>query len=482
MRLFRSHCLVAIFGFIILSTILAVEGKAQTVPVDIEGQVTQICTKYIYPIGEPAYCASYVANSGLETLTVNGINVSALANMGTTAEDMASQLAQEINTSVPNVSASYNGNFLYITPLNPFTFTLTPTQLFPPNPTFGFLPFTFDIYPPIAGIINPKYLVLAVTYAPPGQNSSVNYGSSTMFGTSTSMTNSFQDGNTVSVSLSRGFGIFGINANTTDGASDAFTQQSDSTSSITVNKTSSSSFTVPGPASSANGVDHDYDIVWIWVNPRVHMSITPEDLLEWNGFSYDARDPAGEIEVVPLYVTWLRNPATIPADVAAVLARTWDPSGLGGLTNDDYAEILKCDPFSDPSYVPDPARFDIQGGQTFAYEPPPPGGQPITQTYSLTYQMTSSTGTSGQTSHKVGFSTEETFTGGFFVKFMLKLKEENTMDWTDKWSSTSNSQAGQTASMTIKGPAYTDNYTGPTEIQVYKDNVYGTFMFYPIPH
>jgi hypothetical protein len=46
------------------------------------------------------------------------------------------------------------------------------------------------------------------------------------------------------------------------------------------------------------------------------------------------------------------------------------------------------------------------------------------------------------------------------------------------WSTMQTSTKGQTANFSIVSPLPSDGYTGPTAIAVYKDNVYGTFMFY----
>jgi hypothetical protein len=171
--------------------------------------------------------------------------------------------------------------------------------------------------------------------------------------------------------------------------------------------------TVSGPASSAAGIDHDYDVIRVWLNPKVNITAYTPSSLQWTGYSYDMRDPAAEMEIIPLYVYWLKNPSTIPSPYPATyLARPWDTSGLGGLTNADYAAILARDPFANPSYNPntDPnKRFDLQAGETFAYQPPPPGGQPITQTYSISYQTTSTAGQSAQDTYQVGFSLDTTF-------------------------------------------------------------------------
>src|SRR5262249_26960217 len=51
------------------------------------------------------------------------------------------------------------------------------------------------------GSLNPKFVVLSVIYAPPGQKSTVDYGSSTMLGTNTTITNTVQPSTGLSVTL-----------------------------------------------------------------------------------------------------------------------------------------------------------------------------------------------------------------------------------------------------------------------------------------
>jgi hypothetical protein len=38
----------------------------------------------------------------------------------------------------------------------------------------------------------------------------------------------------------------------------------------------------------------------------------------------------------------------------------------------------------------------------------------------------------------------------------------------------------QNRSYSVTGPQSSDNYTGPVSFQVYRDNIYGSFMFYPL--
>ena len=59
------------------------------------------------------------------------------------------------------------------------------------------------------------------------------------------------------------------------------------------------------------------------------------------------------------------------------------------------------------------------------------------------------------------------------------LKSSNTLTWTNKWSSTETSKVSQAATVSITGPAYGTGYSGPTLFNMYQDNIYGTYMFYP---
>src|ERR1700753_3980144 len=90
----------------------------------------------------------------------------------------------------------------------PCTPTPTPTPI-PPPPTPT----------PVDGVIGPKFIILTVTYAPPGSASSVTYSNSTMLGTSNSVSNSFTNDVNLNASISSGFSIFGFGVNFTATAS-----------------------------------------------------------------------------------------------------------------------------------------------------------------------------------------------------------------------------------------------------------------------
>ncbi|HEX8758146.1 MAG TPA: hypothetical protein VF745_17550, partial [Steroidobacteraceae bacterium] len=83
-------------------------------------------------------------------------------------------------------------------------------------------------------------------------------------------------------------------------------------------------------------------------------------------------------------------------------------------------------------------------------------------------------------SYSAGFTLDWSSKVDWVAEVASDIKLTNTYQWTDSWSSTINSQTGKTASYSITGPASTDNYTGPISFQVWRDNIYGSFMFYPV--
>ena len=332
--------------------------------------------------------------------------------------------------------------------------------------------------------LNVKFKILGVDYAPPGAKSTVNYTGSTMRGSSTSDSQTYTSATTLAVKITAGLNFISLaHGTTTAGVSQTWSQENDTSSSIAINTTAGNSDIIDGPLSSAAGVDHDYDVIWVWLNPMVTLAVGPTTVVD-TGFGYNAEDDAAEMEVVPLYATWLKNPSTIPAEVAARLARSWDTSGVGGLTTEDYGSILAADPFEASStYNPNTDsghRFDLQEGQYFNYEPPPAGGQPITETLTLSTTTTSTAGQGATTGTSTTFSLDFNTGADVIADVGFDVSISNQYTSSDKWNATTTTGATQTASLSLVGPQTTDNYTGPTTVQVWRDNIYGSFMFYPV--
>jgi hypothetical protein len=325
--------------------------------------------------------------------------------------------------------------------------------------------------------IYPKYQIIGIDYAPPGSKSYVSYGGSNVRGSGTTIANTFSSNVSLSASLTAGTVTLGATTDTT--------QETDSSTADSISVTTSFSDTVPGPASSL-GVDHDYDLIHVWLNPAVKMTITNTGTVttanpagaRWDGYSNNPLDPQQDMDIVDLYVYQLKNPSTI---TNSAVQRSWDTSGVGGLTNDDYAAILAVDPFSSASYNPNNdnggnARFNFQNF-SINYTPAVGQGNP-SSTYYYVANATASTQTTGaQYSYSVGFNIENKVPSTAVI-LGSDFKFSETFTSTNKWTSTINTTNTNTSSFYIQGPAVSDNYTGPQSFQVWRDNIYGTYMFY----
>lgn len=334
------------------------------------------------------------------------------------------------------------------------------------------------------GTIYPKYHVLGVDYAPPGSRSFVTYSANFSRGGSNSLSETFSNSTSLSVTQTLKFGVPEAGADLSTTITSSYAQQAETQTGNTWSLTSAGGHTVSGPASSAAGINHDYDIIWIWLNPAIELTLTGPASFNWNGFAYNPADPVNQMDVLYLYVYELKNPSLIPPNVAARLARTWDVSGVGGLTDADYQAILAANPFAgNPLYDPNmdsSGRFSLAGGRTFDYRPAGVGGQPVREDFEVTAQTSSSTTSTAQDTRSIGFSIDHRVHQKFTVGFELNLRFART--WTSSTrSSTTNTQgSGQRAALSITGPLATDNYTGPTAIQIWRDNIYGSFMFFGV--
>lgn len=330
------------------------------------------------------------------------------------------------------------------------------------------------------GSLGPKYEVLAVVYAPPGAASNVVYGTSTMMGVTNSFANTFTNASTESDSITlKDTAIPGImGSSVSETLSTGFTQSSSGSGSLAINKSSSITNTISGPLNSLAGIDHDYDQIFIWLNPVLEIEHFNNNVILGQG-GFDPRDPTGEIDQIPLFVIDLKNliagTFTGDPDIPARLARTWAGSGQG-LTTADLQTILARDPFANGSTTIDPTRFTLTG-QNFNYLPPPSGGQPDKSTLTLSYIATTTQGQTVTDSYSVGVTTDVSET---FLSFLTSdMKTSDTLTWTSTFTLQTTQASGQTATFNLTGPP--SGYTGPTDLVVYQDNIYGTFMFNLIP-
>lgn len=469
-------------------------------------------------------------------VTVNGASSTVYYEMGDTDSTLASRLASAIQQSGAGVSASASNGTVTLTAQSDGVSTdyafssssqTNDTSQFS-NPSF----WTSQSGPYLTGgaspgFVNPKYIVVGVTYAPPGTNSSVSYANTTSVGSTTTISSSFQSDSGFSTSLSTSIGVpsagilpggAGIKVTATE--STDYIQGSNSSTTNTISKASTISYVTPGTP-TFSPVNSDYDFIWLWVNPEVLFTYQVDPSsgqttnLQWTGYAFDPTDPAsGEPpesgpyvsgpDVVEVQVGCLDGDFSCPSTLtisggvvtSGTLARSWAdgeydwPSGEGpGLTSADIANILTFDPLvPSNNYTELSSLPSTTSDGRFSKEPFPPnpieypvGG--TTETYNSVQTNTQSVASGTSNSIKQAFGVSEQFGGSFLDIFnnTTTLTESQTFTWTYSYLDTLTTTTTLTDALSIKSPPDPPpSYDGPTEFTAYQDNIFGTFAFVPV--
>jgi hypothetical protein len=379
--------------------------------------------------------------------------------------------------------------------------------------------------PTVSGWINPKYVIVGVTYAPPGgAASTASYANSVTQGNTTTISDSFSNDVGLSVSVKESLDVKGFillpsgSISVTASSSTDYTQGSMSSNAVTLTKQATLSLATPGVPDTLNPVNHDYDVIWLWLNPLALFTVDPSqpNALVWNGYGFDPNDLPQQ-DIYPVEVGMLNGDIPMDPSVARVLSRSWAtnqiwPAGEGpALTQQDYLNIVQADPFANCSFNNATESFtscyfpeNNTAGNNFG--PPPPtnsadgrftvvGSQPIP--YSVNGQRvqylqstTNTTQNTQQTSHSIkqAWSLDVNFTSKTSLLFFDATLETDTkysqsLTWTHSYQQALTNTTMNTSTITIVPPACTPScpqYTGPGEFLIYQDNLYGTFMLYPV--
>jgi hypothetical protein len=368
----------------------------------------------------------------------------------------------------------------------------------------------------VIGYIDPKYAVVGVTYAPPGPsaNTYVSYLNSTFVGNTTSLAQSFSSSTTTSVSITEGYMVAVSKGSIIVTDSTTATQTSKNTNTITTSFQVQSGEKTFGSGNYFTPVNHDYDTIWIWLNPAIIMTVGKNSVV-WNGYGYDETDQAG-MDIVGVQLGYLNGDfGAIPPDIQTSLNRTWAASqrwGAGGgpaLTSADLAHIASADPFSVSTYgtnyigytppAPETAdhRFTLSAcssSASFNYLQASPSQTPPIYSCTLTYTNSSTQAQDLTESFAQTFSIDASVSATFVATVGAELKTANTLTWTTESQSSIANTTTSTASLSVQGPpcgnvsqgvgpcapVYDSSGTQPTEFEVYQDNIYGTFMFSPV--
>jgi hypothetical protein len=314
------------------------------------------------------------------------------------------------------------------------------------------------------GTLYPKYQIYALVYAVPGCTSTttakcqttgnVQYGQGSSNGTQVSTSSSFKAG--VSVTATEG-------AEATGSASETagFSATTSSSNAQTITKSKNNVLAISG---NGDGIDHGQDYFVVLTNPAVNLQTLGPTSVGWT-MGYSGPIP----HFVNLSVQDLRDPEKMNSGKLNELKSL-------GFTTSDYNEILSQDPLAKSSNL-DPRRYSPVAW-SFPYNPPNQdsdcnGGLCTCPNSTVALSNTVQDQSINSTSTEVDVS--------FTVKAPLapafSMSSTDSFTWTNS-SSTANTQSGtQSAQATIACPS--PGYTGPQEMDVYWDSVYGSFVFAP---
>jgi hypothetical protein len=208
------------------------------------------------------------------------------------------------------------------------------------------------------------------------------------------------------------------------------------------------------------------------------------------------------------------------SSTALALSRSWAtnqiwPAGEGpALTQQDYLNIVQADPFVNCSFNNATQSYtscyfpeNNTTGNNFG--PPPPvnsadgrftllaingsltpytmGGPSTPYNQATTSSTTNTQQTNHQTKEAWGLDLNlsfNAFTLFFENQIQVDTKFTQTLNWTHSFQQALTNTTMNTSSFTIAPPPCPNGvcpqYSGPPEFLVYQDNLYGTFVFYPV--
>jgi hypothetical protein len=308
------------------------------------------------------------------------------------------------------------------------------------------------------GSLSPLYYVLHVVYSPPGTSgsgpkSTVTYADGSTLSTETKTKSSFKSELSV-IAEANILGFTPLSANT------GYATSKDNEEALKVSKAQQTTVEMAG--GSADGIDHDRDTIYLWINPVVNVS-GAGDQLNWT-LGIDG----STMEIQHVHVGWLKAPTTMPPGVAQALQAR-------GITPADFPTILLHAPFASGSTTIDTSRF-VQTTTSFPYEPPFAQGEPP-NSYSLRVENQTITSHGSSRSHEYKVGLRGTLGPGP-QPLVAKLVVSTQFTWTKSTSITDANTSTQSATVKVTGPSF--GYLGPTNLAVYYDTLYNTFMFAPI--
>lgn len=287
---------------------------------------------------------------------------------------------------------------------------------------------------------------------------------------------------------------------------------------------------------------HNADWAWLWLNPVLPFEAPTTSSAIWLGYGYDACDPAVGLDLYNILNGSLENDGGGTTTFRALsmadkneLARAWaaDPStyvgegevpsdcvgqsfgsnGSAKLQETDYQAILSADPLlneqyqlnlqspsytttGDGRYTRSPAFISPGTQQVVTTNTDFPfvqaacaGCNPPSESYSAEYTASTQVGSSTGYTNAQTFGVDKTFSSSLWlVNITNTLSTSYTLKSDYETKTNITKTMSNYGSFTVVGPPCDNasgsttcrNYSGPAEFDVYQDNKFGTFMFWPI--
>ena len=243
----------------------------------------------------------------------------------------------------------------------------------------------------VPGYVNPKYQVAGVLYSPPGSKSVATYMNNNLVNSTVTTKKSFATSYQIMTSdlTSGSISPFkGGSIDTSSTVSNSYKQATTTsdTTAVTVQTSTSYSQAVAGPVCDYCGVDHDYDIIEVWLNPVQLFTVIgygdnrgkSANYVQPNGYGFSTWDAPG-MDVYHVFAGELNGDLAVRSSTTAAFARSWASTSNGftyatgqgpALTATDKLNILKTDPFWNctyksavwaPANCPEPASASFSG-------------------------------------------------------------------------------------------------------------------------
>jgi len=322
----------------------------------------------------------------------------------------------------------------------------------------------------------PKYLVLSLLYSPPGNKSVAAYSTTNTEGTTTSISQSYATGDTLTVSTSASFlgeadlGA-GYSTQTVTGNSQAFQ--------ITTSATTGNSL-----PSNSDAVQHLQDTFFLLLNPVVTVTQTGPssgtyDVALWCNLTPTSYTPCASgiyADVISVNLAEAQNPSLLNSDPGKLGSQYIGPytlPGLGTLTAEDWSQIASLDPLVKvpvTSAPPDSNRFqlvnyrplvgpDYQGAESTPWQFSESDGSVTTNTQTETKSTTVSLNVGGG--------------ANIFGIFTLKLSNTSSWTWTDSTSHSQSQGSSNQESITLGSSTVGCD----EEVDIYTDLMFHTFAY-----